>query len=208
MTFRKQSVRTVGVAALLVAAMAGSAAAQDVRPVAFGAVGFGNIFRVEDDSFGTKLNLGAGGGIEWKRLAIEGEIHRTSELSPRLITCDAFTVPCTGSAREGVLEATAITANIAYTFGAAPVRPYVIGSVGVLHSDSVNSLTIATSTTRTISEFRERDTGMAIGVGVGIDLALTPHLSIRPEFRTYSSTIMSRANLSMHRGSASLRYRW
>jgi hypothetical protein len=83
----------------------------------------------------------------------------------------------------------------------------VTGSVGVLWTESANSLTIG-STAATLSEFRETDTGLALGIGFGVDVPLTPALSLRPEFRTYSSVAMSRVNLGLHRGAIGVRYRW
>ena len=88
------------------------------------------------------------------------------------------------------------------------MRPYVTGSVGMLWTESVNSLTIVSSTAATLSEFHERDTGLAIGVGFGVDVSLTPAFALRPEFRTYSSVAMSRVNLGLHRGAIGIRYRW
>ena len=76
----------------------------------------------------------------------------------------------------------------------------------MLWTESVNSLTIVSSTTATLSEFHKSDTGLAIGVGV--DLPLTRTFSLRPEFRTYSSVAMSRVNLGLHRGAIGVRYRW
>jgi opacity protein-like surface antigen len=78
----------------------------------------------------------------------------------------------------------------------------------VLWTESVNSLTIVGSTAATVSEFHESDTGLALGVGLGVDVALTPAFSLRPEFRTYSSVAMSRVNLGIHRGTIGVRYRW
>ena len=95
-----------------------------------------------------------------------------------------------------------------YFFGGSRVRPYLMGSVGVLWTEGVNSLTVVRGTVATLSEFRDRDTGLAVGVGFGVDVPLTPQLSLRPEFRTYSSTAMSRVNLGLHRGTIGLRYRW
>ena len=63
-------------------------------------------------------------------------------------------------------------------------------------------------TTATVSEFHETDTGLAMGVGFGVDVPLTSRLSLRPEFRTYSSVAMSRVNLGLHRGAIGVRYRW
>lgn len=200
--------RLAGIALTVVSGFVAPAAAQELRPVVFGAAGFANIYRTEDQSFGTELNLGGGGGIEWKRLGIDGEVHRTIGLTPREVSCAVVNVTCTGSAREGVLEATAISANVSYHFGGPRARPYVVGSIGVLRTETVTSLTIVTGTTATLSEITEKDTGMAIGVGGGVDVAITPRLSLRPEFRTLSSVVLSRANLGMHRGSIAVRYRW
>ncbi len=200
--------RTARIALAVAAGFAAPAAAQDLHPVVFGAAGFADVYRGEDRSFGTELNLAGGGGIEWKRLGIDGEVHRTIGLTPRNVPCAVVNVTCTGSARQGVLEATMISANVSYLFGGPRVRPYVIGSVGVLRTESVNSLTVVAGATAILSEFAQRDTGMAIGVGGGADIAIAPRLSLRPEFRTYSSVILSRANLGMHRGSIALRYRW
>ena len=183
-------------------------AAQELRPAVFGAVAVANVNRTEDQSFGTELNVGGGLGIEWKRLGLDAEVHRTLGLTPRGAPCGLVNVPCVGSAREGFLEATMLSGNISYFFSGTGVRPYVTGSVGVLWTESVNSLTIVSSTAAHMSEFHERDTGLALGVGFGVDVPLTPTLSLRPEFRTYSSVIMSRVNLGLHRGAIGVRYRW
>ena len=184
------------------------AAAQAPRPAVFGAIGFANVQRAEDRSFGTESNLGGGIGIEWKRIGFDVEAHRTMGLSPRTVQCGVVNVPCVGSAREGFLDATMLTGNVNYFFGGPRVRPYLTGSVGVLWTESVNSLTIGTATEATLSEFHERHTGLALGVGFGVDVPLTPSISLRPEFRTYSSVAMSRVNLGLHRGTIGVRYRW
>ena len=193
---------------VLISIVATPVAAQDLRPAVFGAAGVANVYRTEDQSFGTELNVGGGLGIEWKRLGLDAEMHRTVGLTPRAVRCAIGNLPCFGSAHEGFLEATMLSGNISYFFGGARVRPYLTGSVGVLWTESVNSLTIVSSTAATLSEFPKSDTGLAIGVGFGVDVPLTPAFSLRPEFRTYSSVAMSRVNLGQHRGAISVRYRW
>jgi hypothetical protein len=183
-------------------------AAQDLRPAIFGAVGVANVYRTEDQSFGTELNAAGGLGIEWKRLGFDAEMHRIVGLTPRPVRCAIGNVPCVGSAREGFLEATMLSGNVSYFFGGPRVRPYVTGSVGVLWTESVNSLTSVSSTAATLSEFHDSNTGLAMGVGFGVDVLLTPAFSLRPEFRTYSSVAMSRVNLGLHRGAIGVRYRW
>jgi len=192
---------------VLLSTVANPVAAQDLRPAVFGAAAVANAYRTEDRSFGTDLNIGAGVGIEWKRLGLDVEMHRTLGLTPRPVQCVISTVPCVGAAREGLLEATMLSGNVSYFFGEARVRPYVTGSVGVLWTESLNSLT-RVSGAALLSEFHESDTGLAIGAGFGVDVPLTSALSLRPEFRTYSSVAMSRMNLGLHRGAIGVRYRW
>jgi hypothetical protein len=193
---------------VLISTVADPVAAQDLRPAVFGTAGVANVYRTEDQSFGTELNVGGGLGIEWKRLGLDAEMHRTLGLTSRAVQCAIGNVPCVGWAREGLLEAMMLSGNVSCFFGGSRVRPYVTGSVGVLWTESVNSLTIVSSTAATLSEFHESDTGLAIGVGFGVDVPLTPAFSLRPEFRTYSSVAMSRVNLGMHRGAIGVRYRW
>lgn len=192
----------------MVLIVANPVAAQDWRPAVFGAAGLVNVYRAEDQSFGTTLNVGGGVGIERKRLGLGMDIHRTLGLTPRAVHCAVGNAGCVGSAREGFLEATMLSGNVSYFFGAHHVRPYVTGSVGVLWTEQVNSLTVASSQSATLSEFFASDTGLAIGVGFGVDVPLARAVSLRPEFRTYSSTAMSRVNLGMHRAAIGVRYQW
>lgn len=200
---RKGALFLVGPIVLCTAA---GVAAQDLRPGVFGALGVAKVYRTEDRSFGTELNVGGGVGIEWGRVGLDVDGHRT-RLTPLTFQCGVVGVPCVGEAREGFEEATMLSANIRYFFGSR-VRPYVMGSVGMLWTEGVHSLTVVRGTVATLSEFRERDTSLALGFGVGVDVPLTRALSLRPEFRTYSSTAMSRVNLGLHRGTIGLRYRW
>ena len=87
---------------VLIGTVGNPVAAQDVRPAVFGAAGVANIYRAEDQSFGTELNAGGGLGIEWKRLGLDIEIHRTLGLTPRAVQCAVGNVSCVGSAREGL----------------------------------------------------------------------------------------------------------
>jgi opacity protein-like surface antigen len=164
------------------------------------------VYRTEDRSFGTEVNVGGGVGIEWGRVGLDVDGHRT-RLTPLTFQCGVVGVPCVGEAREGFEQATMLSANIRYFFGSR-VRPYAMGSVGMLWTERVHSLTVVSGTVATLSEFRERDTSLALGFGVGVDVPLTRALSLRPEFRTYSSTAMSRVNLGLHRGTIGLRYQW
>ena len=198
----------LGVGLVLIGTVANPVAAQDLRPVVFGAAGVANVYRTEDQSFGTELNVGGGLGIEWKRLGLNAEMQRTFGLTPRAVQCFVSGVPCAGSAREGFLKVMMLSGNVSYFIGGPRVRPYVTGSIGVLWTERVGSVTIVSSTAATLSEFHESDMGLAMGVGFGVDVPLTQAFSLRPEFRTYSSVAMSRVNLGMHHGVIGVWYRW
>ena len=185
-----------------------AAAAQELRPGVFGTIGIGNAHRAEDRSFGTGLNAGGGAGIEWRRLGFDAELHRTTGLDPQHAVCGVVNVPCTGAAREGFLSATMLTGNVSYFFGSSRVRPYATGSVGVLWTDSVASLTVVTPVAATVSEISRTDTGLALGAGFGADVPVSRALSLRPEVRLYSSVAMSRVNLGIVRAVVGVRYHW
>jgi hypothetical protein len=102
---------------IVIDAIANPVAAQDLRPAISGAVALTRVYRTEDRSFGTELNVGAGLGIVWKRLGLDAEVHRTLGLTPRPVRCAIGNVPCVGSAREGFLEATILSGNVSYFFG-------------------------------------------------------------------------------------------
>ena len=93
------TVLSVGV--VFIGTSASPVAAQAQRPVVFGAIGSANVHRVEDQSFGTRPNIGGGIGIEWKRIGLDVEAHSTIGLSPRTVQCGVLNVPCVGAAREG-----------------------------------------------------------------------------------------------------------
>jgi opacity protein-like surface antigen len=190
----------------IVSGTAAGVVAQDMTPAVFGDLGVANVYRAEDRSFGTELNVGGGLGLEWRRFGLDVDAHRT-RLTPSPFQCGVVGVPCVGEAREGFEKATMLSGNVRYFFGSR-VRPYVMGSVGLLWTDGFNSLTVVRDGVATLSEFRERNTSLALGFGVGVDVPLTPRLSLRPEFSTYSSTAMSRVNLGVHRGTLGVRYRW
>ena len=189
--------------------LAGSAAwAQEVHPTLFGTIGATHVYRVEDQGFGTGTDIGGGGGIQWKRLGAEVEVHRVTGLTPKTVQCGVVNVPCTGTAREGVVDPTLVSGTVSYMFRTGRVAPYVVGSIGALSSTTFNSITTVTGGVATLSEFTEKDTGLALGAGIGVDLALTPALSLRPEFRLYSASAMSKTNLNLNRGSVAVRYRF
>lgn len=190
---------------ILLGAFSTPVAAQELRPSVHGSISAMNVHRTEDQNFGTNPNVAGGFGIGWKRLGVDAELQRTIGLTPRDVSC-AVTVPCVGSAREGFLSASMLTGNVSYFFGGPRARPYVTGSVGVLWTGSVSSITIVRDEAATLSEFTQSNTGLVLGAGFGVDVPFTNTLSLRPEVRTYSSVAMSRVNLGLLRGTIGVRY--
>ena len=72
---------------LLIGSVSAPAAGQEVKPSIFASVAVANVSRMEDRSFGTKPNVGAGIGLEWRRLGLDAEVHRTIGLTPTVVQC-------------------------------------------------------------------------------------------------------------------------
>ena len=106
--------------------IAAGVTAQDLRPAVFGAVGVANVYRAEDRSFGSELNVGGGLGIEWRRLGLDVDGHRT-RLTPLTFQCGVVGVPCVGEAREGFEKATMLSGNVRYFFGGSRATPVPVG---------------------------------------------------------------------------------
>jgi hypothetical protein len=98
--------------------------------------------------------------------------------------------------------------NVYIRFPHGRVEPYLVVSAGGLWTTAVNSLTVVRDGVGAMSEFESRNAGLAIGGGAGVDIALTRRLSLRPEFRIYDSSAMSRMNLTVVRSSVAVGWRW
>ena len=184
---------------VVMSGMFANAQAQELRPVLYGTVGFSNVYRAEDRNFGTAVDAGGGVGIEWKRLGIDGDFFRGGERGLEAVSC-AVSVPCSGTATSGVVSLTMASASVSYALSSSRVRPYLVGSIGAIWSTMVDGRIDVAGGAATLTEFESRDTGLTIGIGFGVDIPLTDALSIRPEFRTYTGSALSSANLGVHRG--------
>lgn len=167
-----------------------------------------HIFRAEDRSFGDRPAIGGGVRLPWtQRIGVELEINRALGLEAEPARC-GLALGCEGAAREGLLDATLATANVYVRFPRGRVEPYIVGGVGGLWATSVSSVTTVRNGIGVMSELEERDAGLAIGAGAGVDIKLTGRFSLRPEIRIYDSTAMSRANLAVIRTSVAAGWRW
>ena len=198
----------IGAVALqAIAGVFANAQAQEVRPVVYGTVGLSNVYRAEDRNFGTAADAGGGAGIEWKRLGIDGDVFHGGERGLEPVPC-SVSVPCSGTANSGVLSLTMASANVSYALSSSRVRPYLVGSIGAIWSTTVDGRIDVAGGTATLTEIESRDTGLTIGVGFGVDIPFSDAFSIRPEFRTFTGSALSGANLGVHRMSLGLRYKW
>ena len=190
---------------------AGHAAAQPPRSEGgdlFVSLASAHIFRAEDRTFGDRPAVGGGVRLPLnRRIGVEFDVNRPLGLHATAARC-GLAAGCIGSAREGLLDATLVTANVFVRFPHGRVEPYLVGGAGGLWTTAVNSLTVVRDGVGVMSEFESRGAGLAIGVGAGVDIALTRRLSLRPEFRIYDSSAMSRMNLTVFRSSVAAGWRW
>jgi hypothetical protein len=177
-----------------------------------GSVAATRVFRVEDQSFGTVVNPGV--GLEWRvmpKLGLNIEMNRVAGLEPRIVNCRAFFpgVSCSGTGREGVLNVALMSVTAAWYFGdTGSVQAYVLGGMDIMWSRTVSSVVFGGGDVRPISELEQRDRGTGITGGVGVRVPIGSHLVVKPEWRIYDGTLMSRANLSAMRTSVAIGYRW
>jgi opacity protein-like surface antigen len=183
--------------------------AADLNYSVFASAALGRLLRFGDNPIGSGPNFGAGAGLRHSSgLAVEFEYNRTLGLEPSPVPCAILNVTCVGSARNGVLSAEVVSANVLYYFGRSRVQPFVSGGVGALRSKNVSSIVWASETRAIFEEQEWSDTGLAVSFGGGLKVRLGSGFWIRPELRFYGGSIRSRANLSLFRPAVAAGYEW
>ena len=81
----------------------------------------------------------------------------------------------------GPLEGTAtgVFGNLVYHFSEGRTQIFVMGSAGLLRSETTHTYPLD----GTLTTFRSEDNGFAWGGGGGIKIFLTPRFSLRPQLR-------------------------
>jgi opacity protein-like surface antigen len=208
-------IQTIVCVSILSTCLSGFASAQTLqganhRLELFGGIGWGHLFRVEDRTFGDRPNIAVGFGVELvPRVHIEFELNDTIGLTPESALCGAPPgITCVGTGHEGFRRARIATGNVLYFFSNGRAQPYVTGGIGTLWSKGVRSITFGGGNPWHITEQEFHERGLVWHIGTGVRVAVTPRVSIRPEFRIYDSTIQSRVNLNLLRGSVAVGYGW
>jgi opacity protein-like surface antigen len=179
-------------------------------------VAVAHVFRFEDRGYGTKVNAGAGIEVPiWRGLRAGAEVNTTFGLSPGVVACGGIypspgqpAYPCTGFARDGVGAATEASFTAGYFFGNHRLQPYVLGGVSLLRTEQYSAAYLVRSDHIELLETATNTTGVGMTLGAGLRIAVTRHLSIRPEFRYSDGTGLSNANLSQTRLSLGMGYSW
>jgi opacity protein-like surface antigen len=178
-------------------------------------VGIGHVFRYEDTGFGNHFNFGVGVDMPvWRKLRIGAEINKTLGFSPQPVKCGGILIgpdqslPCVGTAREGVSSTTAGSITASYFFGEGRLQPYLLVGLSIIRTKEYRSTAIVHAE---YVEFRENAlsaTGIGPTFGAGLRASLNRHFSIRPEIRFSDATAISSLNLSQWRVSCGLAYAW
>jgi Outer membrane protein beta-barrel domain len=138
----------------------------------------------DEGSLGSGPSVVAGFGYRvTSRLALEIDLTRAQH--DRNIA---------GGPLEGT--ATGVFGNLLYHFGEGRTQVFVAGSVGMLNSDITHTYPAAGGTQTITSD--END--FAWGGGGGVKVFLTPHVSLRPQFRIVFSEqtgVMGQATASV-----------
>jgi opacity protein-like surface antigen len=203
---------------LLIAGVASSSSAQtkNVREwtrEASAGFALGHVFRYEDQTFGDRPNVSVSLALLHRsRLGFEFEVDRTLGLTPAPAPCgiviNKVPATCVGDAHDGIRSAAIASVSAQYQFKGERVRPYLIGGLGVLHSNSVWSRADVKGTQVTLTEQEQSDTGFGPDLGAGLRIAPARNVVIRPEIRWLDASWISQANLAVTRISVRAGYSW
>lgn len=164
------------------------------------ATGLGHVFRWEDQTYGDRINAGAGVAIAHRSgWAFEWHADRTFGLEPRLAPCGTVHATCVGMAHEGPDKMAVMSFNVRRYFGNGRVRPFLTGGLGAMWSRSLHSVTHVRGSIATISEFASSDRGIGPDLGAGLRIRVAPSWSIDTEVRWLDAPWLSRQNLAVTR---------
>ncbi|HSF17594.1 MAG TPA: outer membrane beta-barrel protein [Vicinamibacteria bacterium] len=97
------------------------------------------------------------------------------------VEVDAFRAQHEREIAGGPLEGTAtgVLGNVVYRFSEGRTQVFVMGSAGLLRSETTHTYPVR----GTLTTFRSEDNGFAWGGGGGVKIFLTPRFSLRPQLR-------------------------
>lgn len=144
----------------------------------------------DEGSLGSGPHVLGGVGVRFApRLSIEADVTRTQH--ERDIA---------GGPLEGT--ATGIFGSVVYHFSEGRTQVFVMGSVGLLRSETVHTYPIGGTPTTSRSD----DNGFGWGGGGGVKIFLTPRFSLRPQVRLVFSE--ATGVMGLVAGSIGIGYHW
>lgn len=178
-----------------------------------GGLAVGHVYRFEDTTFGNSPTVALSAGIRHRSgFGMNIEWSRTFGLTPAPAPCgiviDGVPAQCVGQGRDGVEAATVTSVGVRYEFTGLRFRPYLTAGLGILRSASVWSSATVDGKRVILSEQRLRDTGFGPDLGVGMRVAVSPHVAILPEISWLDASVRSRVNLGVTRVGARAAYEW
>jgi opacity protein-like surface antigen len=121
----------------------------------------------DEGSLGSGAHVFGGAGFRLaRRLAVEADVMRA-----------AHERDIAGGPLEGT--ATAVFGSVAYHFLEGPTQVFVMGSAGLLRSETTHTFPVAGTPTTVSSD----NTDFAWGGGGGVKFFVTPRFSLRPQVR-------------------------
>lgn len=162
--------------------------------------GVGHVFRLQDQSFGGRGNIGGSMAIAHRSgFVIELEADRIFGLEPQLTPCGIAGVTCIGTGFDGPRTTTVTALNVQCRFTSRRLQPYLTAGIGALWSRSFHSLTHVRGVIAEITTMQSSDRGFGPDVGGGLRIALGRRVAISPEIRWLNAPWLSRENLAATR---------
>lgn len=189
--------------ALPAAAANAQPAAEEGRIRVSGTVGVSKLFRIEDRSFGTTMNVGGEAGMRiFPRGWIVLEANHLVGLETEAAPCGLVGVTCTGNGRTGYESASMGSMNLAYHLGAGGTQLTLSGGLGFIRAEGFETVTFADGSQ---VERDVNDRGWGPTAAVGLVVPLARGWSVDPTFRIYGA---DRPNLTAIRAAVAVTRTW
>jgi hypothetical protein len=183
-----KSTRAIACAAMLAlpaAAAHAQTAAEEGRLRVSGTVGVSKLFRIEDRSFGTTMNVGGEAGVRiFPRGWMVFEANRFVGLDTEPAPCGLVGVVCNEGGRTGYESASMGSMNLTYHLGAGRTQLALSGGIGFIRATGVETTTFAdgSQVERDVS-----DHGWGPTAAIGLVVPLARGWSIDPVVRIYGA---------------------
>jgi opacity protein-like surface antigen len=171
----------------------------------------GGIIAERGDRFRTPFSIGGSWRyMNFSGIGVEVETHRSFGEALRKTPCVVvntrsaeFANQCVGPVEEGFNNEVSTSGKLVYAFPGTRIRPYVTGGIAISRFEHRRPVFYVDANQLQVFDGVGVETGAQVLAGGGVRIALTDHVSIRPDV-----TFAFADDHSRIRASVGVAYRW